>query len=307
MGFDPADYLTKQGWSGPGNGFTRTGRSKPITVIKKKNTFEGVGKDRDTSHPWWDDLFKSISIKLDQPKQQQQQSNNNPGSALNIHAIELAKQKAGRVELYRRFLRGATIQGTLDKDDIKPPIDLVKTEHQKDDGLDSSHKRKRKRGKLTGADNLDSEDTHTHPSQKIDDACSSSHHLEEPVHSPSSSSNVIDSLSDTHLTNTEPDSKIKKKRKKDDDDGLTKKKKEKEKSVDMITEPDDNIKKKRKKDDDEDRVDKKKKKKEKKEERVDLSNHDLDQEIPAVPIKPTKTKKEKTDKKKKKKEKVNLE
>ncbi|KAI7956511.1 hypothetical protein MJO28_003606 [Puccinia striiformis f. sp. tritici] len=304
MGFDPADYLTKQGWSGPGNGFTRTGRSKPITVIKKKNTFEGVGNDRDTSHPWWDDLFKSISIKLDQPKQQQQQSNNNPGSALNIHAIELAKQKAGRVELYRRFLRGATIQGTLDKDDIKPPIDLVKTEHQKDDGLDSSHKKKRKRGKLTVADNLDTEDTHS--SKKIDDACSSSHHLEEPVQSPSSSSsNVIDSPSDTHLINTEPDNLLKKKRKKDNDGGLDKKKKKKkEKSVDMITEPDDNIKKKRKKDD---HGLEKKKKKKKKEESVDTSNNDLGQEIPAVPSKPTKTKKEKTDKKKKKKEKRNLE
>jgi hypothetical protein len=68
MGFNPSAYLATLGWSGPGNGLTATSRKTPITILKKNNTF-GIGRERDNSHPWWDDLFNSIALKLDQPKQ----------------------------------------------------------------------------------------------------------------------------------------------------------------------------------------------------------------------------------------------
>ncbi|PLW22444.1 hypothetical protein PCASD_07791 [Puccinia coronata f. sp. avenae] len=139
MGFNPSAYLATLGWSGPGNGLTETSRKTPITILKKNNTF-GIGRERDNSHPWWDDLFNSIALKLDQPKQpvpeQQQppqQQKQQPvvvvsipttaptssSSALNLDAIHIAKRNAGRIELYRHFHRGTIIPGT---DEPPPPL-----------------------------------------------------------------------------------------------------------------------------------------------------------------------------------------
>lgn len=115
MGFDPTHYLSTHGWKGPGNGLTPSSRAKPITALQKKNHF-GIGKERETSHPWWDDLFSQIATKLDKPKQATPPA---PASALNLQAIQRAKQNAGKAELYRRFLRGKTIEGTIPDDD--PP------------------------------------------------------------------------------------------------------------------------------------------------------------------------------------------
>lgn len=65
MSFSPATYLRGLGWGGPGTPLTDApgARSKPVVVAQKK-TLAGLGKDRDTSHQWWDDVFKAVADKV---------------------------------------------------------------------------------------------------------------------------------------------------------------------------------------------------------------------------------------------------
>lgn len=61
--FSPSGYLSSQGWSGPGSGLQPGSRAKPITVIKRKD-LQGLGKERDESFAWWDDVFKTVAGKV---------------------------------------------------------------------------------------------------------------------------------------------------------------------------------------------------------------------------------------------------
>ncbi|MBW0501906.1 hypothetical protein O181_041621 [Austropuccinia psidii MF-1] len=138
MVFNPTDYLTSHGWSGPGTGLTSTSRAKPLAAIQKKNNF-GIGKDRDTGFAWWDDVFAKVADKVGKPPIQEgfeahllsrtvtglvsplpppisklpSHSEKSIKSSLNLQAMDYAKQSAARGELYRRFLRGVPIVGTI--------------------------------------------------------------------------------------------------------------------------------------------------------------------------------------------------
>lgn len=61
--FSPSTYLASQGWSGPGSGLRPDSRAKPVTVIKRKDLL-GLGKERDSSFAWWDDVFKAVADKV---------------------------------------------------------------------------------------------------------------------------------------------------------------------------------------------------------------------------------------------------
>jgi nucleolar protein TMA23 len=59
MPFDSTTYLTTQGWEGKGiplDGVGGAGLKKPI-VIPRKDSFKGVGKDRDRAQAWWEDVY----------------------------------------------------------------------------------------------------------------------------------------------------------------------------------------------------------------------------------------------------------
>jgi len=60
--FSPRGYLESQGWSGPGTGLRKGSRSRPVTVAQKR-TLSGIGKDRDTSFNWWEDLYSTVANK----------------------------------------------------------------------------------------------------------------------------------------------------------------------------------------------------------------------------------------------------
>lgn len=58
----PTTYLTQQGWDGPGSALKKGGIRKPVTVAHKTN-LKGIGKERDTAHAWWDDVFSMVANK----------------------------------------------------------------------------------------------------------------------------------------------------------------------------------------------------------------------------------------------------
>lgn len=89
MVLNPSDYLTSQGWGGPGKGLTASSRAKPITVLQKKNNF-GVGKDRDTSYPWWDDVFSTVLNKIGEPRGGVQQAGKRAENLVRLYSISLS-------------------------------------------------------------------------------------------------------------------------------------------------------------------------------------------------------------------------
>ncbi|KAG0148017.1 hypothetical protein CROQUDRAFT_90759 [Cronartium quercuum f. sp. fusiforme G11] len=162
MVLNTTNYLTSQGWEGPGKGFTASSRAKPITVLQKKNNF-GVGKDRDTAYPWWDDVFSNVLNKIAGPRVNQVvkehsdslRLKSNKGLArtttgiisplppagssvnvipgpitnLNMDAMDFAKRNAAHRDLYRRFCRGRTIEGTVEEDSSDSANTDQKTQH----------------------------------------------------------------------------------------------------------------------------------------------------------------------------------
>ncbi|KNZ56347.1 hypothetical protein VP01_2428g2 [Puccinia sorghi] len=132
MGFSASSYLASQGWAGPGTGFTTKSRKKPITLPQKKNLL-GIGSDRDTSNPWWDNLFNQVANKLDQPKQQQQQQQ---------------QQQQPQSELYRHFQRGNIIPGTNTLESICNQQSTSSTTQQQQEKTDPVVKKKRSNSTL---------------------------------------------------------------------------------------------------------------------------------------------------------------
>lgn len=106
---DAQAYLIKHGWSGPGNPLNPNqrpglhgglGLTRPILVARKSNN-HGVGKKttKDASNQWWlrgfEDALKSVGEDSHEAKSARE------GNALTS-------------ELYRHFVRGSGLAGTLD-------------------------------------------------------------------------------------------------------------------------------------------------------------------------------------------------
>ncbi|KAI1924205.1 hypothetical protein LOZ65_003100 [Ophidiomyces ophidiicola] len=111
---DAKAYLISQGWSGPGNplnplrrpgGYAGLGLTKPILVARKKNT-HGIGNKttHDHTNQWWlrgfEEALKSVG--------------NNGNSTLLENAPD-EKQNGIRSGLYRFFVRGEKLEGTIEK------------------------------------------------------------------------------------------------------------------------------------------------------------------------------------------------
>ncbi|KAJ5332818.1 uncharacterized protein N7506_006601 [Penicillium brevicompactum] len=106
---DAQAYLIKHGWSGPGNPLNPNqrpglhgglGLTRPILVARKSNN-HGVGKKttKDASNQWWlrgfEDALKGVG-----------EDNHEAKSAREGNALTS--------ELYRHFVRGSGLAGTLD-------------------------------------------------------------------------------------------------------------------------------------------------------------------------------------------------
>jgi len=141
MPFSPHTYLTAQGWDGPGNGLRKGSIKKPVTVAHKTNT-KGLGKERDTSFNWWDDVFSMVAKKGTEgagPAAEMRKTSTGIHSPLppsygsasgastpdyppvastsaasfNTNLIGQAKLEAARREFYGKFLRGKPITPTV--------------------------------------------------------------------------------------------------------------------------------------------------------------------------------------------------
>ncbi|KAI8451867.1 hypothetical protein BY996DRAFT_6579610 [Phakopsora pachyrhizi] len=121
MVLDPKEYLTSQGWKGPGSGFKKNSRSKPIISIQKRNRF-GIGKDRDECNAWWDDRKK-----INKDKQSIEERSEDLTTTIERSRINIIRN-----QLYRKFLRGSMIEGTINDDKIEESKYLVKSNNSTD-------------------------------------------------------------------------------------------------------------------------------------------------------------------------------
>ncbi|CEN62870.1 hypothetical protein ASPCAL09499 [Aspergillus calidoustus] len=146
---DPYAYLIRHGWSGTGNplnpdraGGSRggLGLTKPILVARRSGN-QGVGKKttKDPTNQWWlrgfEDALKGVGTD----------------AAANAASGSTAgKANALTSELYRFFVRGEVIRGTLGDDVNKGDVvDKAKTKKRKrdegDEGVRETKEEKRKR------------------------------------------------------------------------------------------------------------------------------------------------------------------
>jgi nucleolar protein TMA23 len=123
-------YLLRYGWSGPGNPLNPDrarakkvggprgglGLTRPILISRKVN-FHGVGKKKmdDPSEPWWlqklEDALRRIkpgAKKDDNPNDQKDGSSRAESEGNSL--------PNGRGELYKCFVRGKGLRGTIDGD-----------------------------------------------------------------------------------------------------------------------------------------------------------------------------------------------
>ena len=109
---DAQAYLLRHGWTGPGNPLNPNrrpgahgglGLTKPILAARKQNT-HGLGRKKtgDPANQWWlrgfDDALKSV------------------GNAEDASGLGSRAPTALESELYRFFVRGEGLKGTLDED-----------------------------------------------------------------------------------------------------------------------------------------------------------------------------------------------
>ncbi|CAH7685052.1 hypothetical protein PPACK8108_LOCUS19522 [Phakopsora pachyrhizi] len=158
MVLDPKEYLTSQGWKGPGSGFKKNSRSKPIISIQKRNRF-GIGKDRDECNAWWDDVYSVVAKKISEKSVKKRNmiseeiEENQPDDSKRLKkrkkinkdkqsieersedlttTIERSRINIIRNQLYRKFLRGSMIEGTINDDKIEESKYLVKSNNSTD-------------------------------------------------------------------------------------------------------------------------------------------------------------------------------
>ncbi|KAI1910691.1 hypothetical protein LOZ61_004309 [Ophidiomyces ophidiicola] len=153
---DAKAYLISQGWSGPGNplnplrrpgGHAGLGLTKPILVARKKNT-HGIGNKttHDHTNQWWlrgfEEALKSVG---------------NDGNSTLLENAPDEKQNGIRSELYRFFVRGEKLEGTIEKrvdgiDTVASSNHVTKRKRDEgaaieDEARGDSEKKKKKRKK----------------------------------------------------------------------------------------------------------------------------------------------------------------
>ncbi|KAJ5247095.1 hypothetical protein N7468_002078 [Penicillium chermesinum] len=132
---DAQAYLMRHGWSGPGNPLNPNqrpgphgglGLTKPILVARKANN-HGVGKKttKDATNQWWLRGFEDALKDLGQDKPVAA-----PGNALTS-------------ELYRFFVRGEGLAGTMEDNDAAGSDSRRKEKKDKKEQEKSKSKRKR--------------------------------------------------------------------------------------------------------------------------------------------------------------------
>ena len=162
---DAQAYLMRHGWSGPGNPLNKNqrpgphgglGLTKPILVARKANN-HGVGKKttKDATNQWWlrgfEDALKGVG-------QETPAAPTGSGNALTS-------------ELYRFFVRGEGLAGTLDKKNTKTPERTSSKSKRKRDAEDDGDERKAKKEEKAARKEekkrrkLEGEDTAVEPAQ----------------------------------------------------------------------------------------------------------------------------------------------
>ncbi|RDK43279.1 hypothetical protein M752DRAFT_201267, partial [Aspergillus phoenicis ATCC 13157] len=141
---DAQAYLLRHGWSGPGNPLNPNrrpgthgglGLTRPILVARRQGN-QGVGKKttKDPTNQWWlrgfEDALKGVGDE-----------NKSAGDAKRT-------PNALTSELYRYFVRGETVPGTLGNKDKKEDGESRKRKAGEDDE-DADGKKKRKKGEET--------------------------------------------------------------------------------------------------------------------------------------------------------------
>lgn len=134
---DAQAYLIKHGWSGPGNPLNPNqrpglhgglGLTRPILVARKSNN-HGVGKKttKDATNQWWlrgfEDALKGVGDD-------------------SYEANSARQNNALTSELYRHFVRGSGLAGTLDpkkeSEDTSAPAPAPASKRKREEGKDDS-------------------------------------------------------------------------------------------------------------------------------------------------------------------------
>jgi nucleolar protein TMA23 len=138
---DAQAYLIRHGWSGPGNPLNPNqrpgphgglGLTKPILVARKQNN-HGVGKKttKDPTNQWWLRGFEDALKGFGEEKTTDAGSNN-----------------ALTSELYRHFVRGECLAGTIKQKTVDEPEEMSKPKSKrKRDSEDEDERRAKKEEK----------------------------------------------------------------------------------------------------------------------------------------------------------------
>lgn len=138
---DAQAYLIRHGWSGPGNPLNPNqrpgphgglGLTKPILVARKQNN-HGVGKKttKDPTNQWWLRGFEDALKGFGEDKSTSTSSNN-----------------ALTSELYRHFVRGECLVGTIEQRKVEEPKEKSKSKSKrKRDSEDEDERRAKKEEK----------------------------------------------------------------------------------------------------------------------------------------------------------------
>lgn len=131
---DSSAYLKSYGWK-EGTALKNGGLRKPILVKHKKDT-KGLGHNTNEHEAWWERVFdgqlKSLDIASSSAGEVSFKQGEVKVSAISQHASPL----------YRMFVRGGLLQGTLE---TKPPIgdkSKAESESESDSRSDSGSKLK---------------------------------------------------------------------------------------------------------------------------------------------------------------------
>lgn len=138
---DAQAYLMRHGWSGPGNPLNANqrpgphgglGLTKPILVARKQNN-HGVGKKttKDATNQWW---LRGFEDALNAFEDENPAGSTESGNALTS-------------ELYRFFVRGQGLAGTLGPKIVETSDKSTSKAKRKRDSEDEDERRARKEGK----------------------------------------------------------------------------------------------------------------------------------------------------------------
>ena len=136
---DAAAYLINQGWRGDGHALHHSGRgiTKPIHMSKKANVL-GVGKREHDAHAdqWWarafDDTLKGLNTTKNEATGKIEESAlGSDAQALQMVAGNGGAKWVGQRGLYRNFVRGESLSGTLTSEEKNDRETQSQSEDQK--------------------------------------------------------------------------------------------------------------------------------------------------------------------------------